>query len=77
VLLQCGQYPEPRLVIVMDNCATYRRSDVEALYLARRVIVKFLPPYLPDYNPIELSFRLFKHWIKDNVHLMPVYGEAD
>ena len=29
-------------------------------------IVVFLPPYSPDFNPIELVFRSIKQWLKRN-----------
>ena len=28
------------------------------------ILLKFLPPYLPDYNPIELTFSMLKAWIR-------------
>ena len=30
------------------------------------VLLKFLPPYSPDYNPIENTFKDLKAWIKRN-----------
>lgn len=30
------------------------------------VVPAFLPPYSPDFNPIELSFATLKAWIKKN-----------
>jgi transposase len=29
-------------------------------------LVRYLPPYSPDYNPIELTFAVLKAWIKRN-----------
>ena len=26
--------------------------------------MKYLPPYLPDYSPIELTFSVLKAWIR-------------
>ncbi|KAF1937137.1 hypothetical protein EJ02DRAFT_300971, partial [Clathrospora elynae] len=26
--------------------------------------LEYLPPYSPDYNPIERSFKVLKSWIK-------------
>jgi hypothetical protein len=31
-------------------------------------LVRCLPPYSPDFNPIELSFGIIKAWIKRNFH---------
>lgn len=33
------------------------------------VKLKILPPYLPDYNPIELSCSLLKRWVRRYIQL--------
>ena len=33
------------------------------------IALAFLPPYLPDLNPIELSFAQLKRWIQKNKEL--------
>ena len=56
--------PENALVI-MDNASFHRKS---ALYdIARRhgVNLLFLPPYSPDFNPIEHSWANFKEWLRN------------
>ena len=30
--------------------------------------MKYLPPYSPDYNPIELTFSVLKSWIRRHFH---------
>jgi transposase len=35
----------------------------------RGVLLKFLPPYSPDFNPIEATFKDLKAWIKRNYRL--------
>ena len=40
-----------RSVAVMDNCSIYHVHFVMEI---------FLPPYSPDYNPIELTFSSVK-----------------
>ena len=54
---------EPRSVVVLDNC---RIHDDDFIELIRGVgaIVIFLPPYSPDFNPVELEFRQIKAWLK-------------
>jgi transposase len=39
------------------------------------VILAYLPPYSPDYNPIETSFTVLKRWLKANGHLVEYYGD--
>jgi transposase len=37
---------------------------------AAGVLLVFLPPYSPDFNPIEESFAELKAWIKKNRQLL-------
>lgn len=39
------------------------------------VLLAYLPPYLPDFNPIEISFSLLKKWIKRHTNLIESYIE--
>lgn len=39
------------------------------------VLLARLPPYLPDFNPIETSFAVLKTWIKKNNKLIAAYTE--
>lgn len=41
----------------------------------RGVLLIFLPPYSPDYNPIELSFSPLKAWIKRHRELADGFDE--
>jgi len=29
-------------------------------------LVRYLPPYSPDFNPIELTFNILKAWMRKN-----------
>jgi len=37
------------------------------------VQLKYLPPYSPDFNPIEEAFAELKAWIKRNNELAEAY----
>jgi len=39
------------------------------------VVLKYLPAYSPDFNPIEITFHLLKAWMKRNRTLAPAWGE--
>jgi len=59
-------FPANNSVIVMDNCKIHKREDIlEAIY-ERGMLVEFLPPYSPDYNPIELAFSAMKYHLRRN-----------
>ena len=61
----CNPYPGPRLVIILDNASVHHknRQTIEEVYRRHGVLVRFLPPYSPDFNPIEESFTDLKAWI--------------
>jgi len=42
-------------VVVMDNLSAHKSEEVRELIEDRGCEVLFLPPYSPDYNPIEES----------------------
>ncbi len=50
----------PGRVIVLDNLAVHHRAAARRLVEAHGCRLLFLPPYSPDYNPIELAFATLK-----------------
>ncbi len=63
LLPHCNPYPGPRSVIVMDNASIHRKPFLIPLCEALGVLIIFLSPYSPDFNPIELSFRCLKQYL--------------
>jgi transposase len=61
----CNPYPGPRSVIIMDNASVHHSNQDRIIETARRrgVWIRFLPPYSPDFNPIEESFGDLKAYI--------------
>ena len=47
-------------LVVMDNLPAHKGDKVRALIKARGAELRFLPPYSPDLNPIELVFAKLK-----------------
>jgi len=66
----CNPYPGPLSVIVMDNASIHHagRDRIEHACLAHHVWILFLPPYSPDFNPIEESFSVHKAFIRRHYH---------
>lgn len=64
LLHHCGKWPEPRSVLVMDNASWHNKERLERLCADAGVKLLFLPPYSPDFNPIEEFFSEFKSYIK-------------
>ncbi len=47
-------------VVVADNLAAHKGEEVRELVEAQGCELLFLPPYSPDYNPIEEAFSKIK-----------------
>lgn len=50
----------PNSVVIMDNCTVHHVPEIVEMIEDVGAIVHFLPPYSPDYNPIELAFSKVK-----------------
>lgn len=59
-----------RSVAVMDNCSIHHVDFVMEIFREAGILVIFLPPYSPDYNPIELTFSSIKSYLKDHDTLL-------
>ncbi|KAK9237063.1 DDE superfamily endonuclease-domain-containing protein [Lipomyces kononenkoae] len=53
-------------VIVMDNVSVHVSEQVAQIIEAEGHLIRYLPPYSPDFNPIELTFSVLKAWMKRN-----------
>ena len=47
-------------VIVMDNAAFHKKKEIKAMLEKQGHVLLPLPPYSPDFNPIEKSFGVLK-----------------
>lgn len=47
-------------VVILDNAACHRGKRVRALIEAVGARLLFLPPYSPDFSPIEFAWRKIK-----------------
>ena len=47
-------------IVIMDNLPAHKGDTIRQLIEARGATLKFLPPYSPDLNPIELAFSKLK-----------------
>lgn len=60
----CNEYPAHRSIIVLDNVSVHVNPRIITAIEERGCLVKYLPPYSPDYNPIELTFSVLKAWMR-------------
>lgn len=54
----------PKDIVVMDNLRAHYDSEAIALIEAVGATVKFLPPYSPDFNPIEKMWSKIKNLLR-------------
>jgi transposase len=89
VLPLMNPYPhEQNSILVMDN-ARIHKSDVllspttlieqelENMCYEAGVLLEYLPPYSPDFNPIELAFGRLKMWFKRNMQLCEAMDDME
>ena len=51
-------------VVVLDNLAVHKQPEVRAAIEAVGAQIRFLPPYSPDFNPIEMAFAKLKAFLR-------------
>ena len=51
-------------MLVMGNLAAHRDPRVAKVCAQRGVEVLYLPPYSPDFNPIESAWALQKQFVR-------------
>ena len=70
VLPHSSPYPGARSVLIFDNASIHKSEQLRELCELYGVLLRFLPPYSPDFNPIEATFKDIKAWIKRNHRLV-------
>jgi transposase len=68
-------------VVVMDNLSAHKGQRVRQLIEAKDCELIYLPPYSPDFNPIEQAFSKLKSYLRaacarSRDALMELIGEA-
>jgi len=54
----------PGDVVVLDNLAVHKQPAVRTAIEAVGAHIRFLPPYSPDFNPIEQTFAKLKAFLR-------------
>ena len=54
----------PGDVVVMDNLSAHKNEQVRKLIEAAGATLRYLPPYSPDFNPIEQFFARLKAMLR-------------
>ncbi|TFY50469.1 hypothetical protein EVG20_g11499 [Dentipellis fragilis] len=59
-------FPGPQSVLVCDNARIHHAPEVRELIESFGCRLEYLPPYSPDYNPIEQAFSIMKSQLRRN-----------
>lgn len=54
----------PGDIVIMDNLSSHKRAEVRDAIEAAGATLLFLPPYSPDFNPIEKAFSRLKAMLR-------------
>lgn len=63
-------------VIILDNASWHRKKILKELAEAVGCRVIFLPPYSPDFNPIEKVWAALKKFVKNHMRNFPTLSLA-
>jgi transposase len=55
-------------IVVMDNLSSHKGNRVKELIELAGARLLYLPPYSPDFNPIEPAFSKFKQLVRSAGH---------
>jgi hypothetical protein len=66
LLTRMNPYPQPNSVLVCDNAIAHHFNGLCEMVEAQGCHLLYLPPYSPDFNPIEEGFSAMKAWIRRN-----------
>ena len=71
----------PGDVVVMDNLSSHKTRGVQGAIEAAGATVRYLPPYSPDFNPIESMWSKVKQHLRSaaartHAHLVNAVGDA-
>jgi transposase len=51
-------------VVVLDNLAVHHQPEVRIAIESAGASIRFLPPYSPDFNPVEQAFAKLKAFLR-------------
>jgi transposase len=55
---------KPGDIIVLDNLSAHKDIEAKKLVESKGATLKFLPPYSPDLNPIEMMWSKVKEYLR-------------
>lgn len=66
----------PGQIVIMDNATFHKSKKTHELIEKAHCKLIFLPPYSPDFNPIEKYWAWFKSQVKLIIHQFSNLSQA-
>ena len=70
ILPHLNPYPLPNSILILDNAKIHMYQELEDAISTKGAILIYLPPYCPQFNPIETGFSLVKRWVQKNANII-------
>ena len=64
VQTQLAPVLRPGDTVILDNLPAHKPAAIREAIEDIGAVLAFLPPYSPDFNPIELAFSKLKTWLR-------------
>lgn len=77
LLPQMNPFPQPQSVVVLDSVSMHCNPRIKEVIEAAGCVVEYLPPYSPDYSPIELTFSGLKAWLRRHLAVLRPIFQGD
>ena len=74
---QMNPFPGRNSILVMDNARIHHGGRTSEICEAANILLIYLPPYSPDFNPIEKVFSVLKSQIKRHQILTGTAANAE
>jgi transposase len=55
---------KPGDLVILDNLSSHKTAQVQAAFRRCQIEYLYLPPYSPDFNPIENAFSKLKRLVR-------------
>lgn len=77
LLPQMNPFPQHQSVVVLDNVSVHCNARIKEVIEAAGCVIEYLPPYSPDYSPIELTFSVLKAWLRRHLRVLRPIFQGD
>ena len=64
-----------RSIAIWDNCTIHHVDSVLQLFQEAGILVLWLPPYSPDFNPVENAFSKVIYYLKEHDEVAQVLND--